>query len=278
VRDHRIAGGNGAELYVRERGNEDGPAILFIHGFSQCGLTWRRQMQSPLADEFRLVALDLRGHGHSEKPPDGYADGRLWAEDVHQVIAGLGLERAVLVGWSYGGFVICDYLRYFGDHDIVAINLVGAATRISQETAGDVLGSEFLALLPGFFSPEVGECVQTLKSFVAMCASSVPSEEEFFLLLGYNASVPPSVRQALLSRTLDNGDVLANLRVPVLIAQGKRDRIVQPRVAHELAAMIPGASLSMYEAAGHAPFIDDTERFNRELATLVRTAAQTVRV
>ena len=67
---HDVSGGGGLHLHVREWGPKNGPAILFIHGWSQNHLCWRRQWESPLADEFRLVAFDCRGHGMSQAPPD----------------------------------------------------------------------------------------------------------------------------------------------------------------------------------------------------------------
>ena len=69
------------------------------------------------------MAYDLRGHGMSEAPlgPEHYTNGELWADDV-AIIDQLGLERPVLVGWSYGGFIICDYLRAHGQDRIAAID------------------------------------------------------------------------------------------------------------------------------------------------------------
>src|SRR5256886_10339338 len=110
---HAVRGGGGLRLHVREWGNADGPPILFIHGWSQNHLCWARQYESALAGEFRLVAYDLRGHGMSEAPlePGYYTDGKLWAEDVAAIIEELDLGRLVLVGWSYGSFAICGYVR-----------------------------------------------------------------------------------------------------------------------------------------------------------------------
>ena len=65
---HTVTGGAGLRLHVREWGKEDAPSILFIHGWSQNHLCWKNQYESMLAEDFRLVALDLRGHGMSEAP------------------------------------------------------------------------------------------------------------------------------------------------------------------------------------------------------------------
>ncbi len=68
---HSIQGGGGVRLHVREWGNASGPSILFVHGWSQNHLCWSKQYQSELATSYRLVALDLRGHGMSEAPLGG---------------------------------------------------------------------------------------------------------------------------------------------------------------------------------------------------------------
>jgi len=65
-------------------------------------------MNSDLADDYRLVAMDLRGHGLSEKPREGYTDSRIWADDGNAVIRTLSLDHPILCGWSYGPLVILD--------------------------------------------------------------------------------------------------------------------------------------------------------------------------
>jgi pimeloyl-ACP methyl ester carboxylesterase len=117
-RVHTVIGGGGIRLHVEETGNPRGPGVLFIHGYSQCRLAWRRQMDSALAGELRLVAMDSRGHGLSEKPKDAYADSRLWADDVQAVINTLELKHPILC-CSYG-VVICDYVRHHGERDAIA--------------------------------------------------------------------------------------------------------------------------------------------------------------
>jgi pimeloyl-ACP methyl ester carboxylesterase len=274
MQSHFVTGGDGVRLHVAETGNPVGPAILFIHGFSQCWLTWRKQLDSDLARDHRLVAMDIRGHGQSEKPADAYADPRLWADDVQAVISTLRLDHPVLVGWSYAGFIIADYLRCYGDPAISGINLVGAATSISPDSAPQILGADFLELLPGFFSTDVDESARALDAFMRICTHATPSWSDYYLALGYNASVPPHVRQCLLSRLIESEDVLRNTRVPVLVSQGERDRIVQPHVGRRHAELIPDARLSMYPDAGHALFFEDAARFNDELRAFVASTSR----
>jgi pimeloyl-ACP methyl ester carboxylesterase len=115
MKSYRIIGGGGTTLCVEESGNRAGRPVLFIHGYSQCRLAWKKQLDSELTRDLRLVAMDLRGHGLSEKPRDVYGDSRLWADDVAAVITELELERPILCGWSYGGVIICDCVRYHGE-------------------------------------------------------------------------------------------------------------------------------------------------------------------
>jgi pimeloyl-ACP methyl ester carboxylesterase len=99
VNSHKITGGGNISLHVVETGNPKGRPILFIHGFSQCWLAWNRQLNSDLADDFRLVAMDMRGHGLSDKPREGYIDSRPWADDVNAVMRlSISIARSFVVG------------------------------------------------------------------------------------------------------------------------------------------------------------------------------------
>ena len=199
---HRIVGGGGVRLHAVETGNPRGWPIVFIHGFSQCSLAWSRQMHSELADTFRLVALDLRGHGLSEKPLEGYADSKLWAADIDAVIRALHLDHPVLCGWSYGPLVILDYIRHYGEDDIRGVNFVGGVTKLGSDEAASVLAPDLLSLIPGFFSTDPGERSRC-DSLARMCFARPLSDEEFYLTLGYNVraslcppgAVHPRVRQ-----------------------------------------------------------------------------------
>jgi pimeloyl-ACP methyl ester carboxylesterase len=262
---HKAQGGGGITLHVEEYGNRAGRPILFIHGFSQCRLAWQKQVSSDLANDFRLVAMDIRGHGLSDRPQNVYGDSRLWADDVHSVITTLALNRPILSGWSYGGLIICDYLRSYGEAQIGGIQLVGAATKIGTEDAMKVIGPDFLALVPGFFATDVEASMASLGPFVRLCVHKEPTVEDFYFMLGYNTIVPPHVRQGLFSRQLENDDIVRRITTPVLITHGERDAIVLVEAAYQHKNAIRQAQLSVYPEVGHAPFWEDAKRFNAEL-------------
>lgn len=265
MKHHTITGGGGTRLHLVEAGDSRAPSILFLHGVSQSWLTWDRQMSSELARRYRLVAMDLRGHGSSERPRDGYVDSRLWAADVDAAIRELELDRPILSGWSYGPLVILDYIRHYGEEGIGGIHIVDGITNLGSVEAASVLAPAFLDLVPGFFATDVEESAKSLESLLRMCFVHEPAPAELYLMLGYNLSVPPHVRQALFSRTVDNDDLLPTLRKPALITHGADDAIVSPSVVEAHKAGMAHAQVHMMANAGHAPFWDDAESFNRRL-------------
>jgi pimeloyl-ACP methyl ester carboxylesterase len=271
---HTIPGGGGLKLHVQETGPVDAQPILFIHGFSQCGLAWMKQMHSELARDFRLIAMDIRGHGFSEKPRNVYGDSNLWADDIHAVIAAMGLDAPVLVGWSYAGVIILDYIQVYGDDRIAGIQFVGAVTRLGEPlVSANFLGGEFLTLMPGFFSENTMESVSALTRFLHLCQHTVPSADDLCLLLGSNVIVPPHVRQALFARSLNHDDVIAAVRRPVSLIYGEADQIVSPRMCTHVEGLVPHSTVSTYASTGHMPFWEEPERFNLELREFARACA-----
>jgi non-heme chloroperoxidase len=260
-----VVGGGGVRLHVVETGNPRGRAILFIHGFSQSWLAWRRQLTSDLANDFRLVALDMRGHGQSDKPRDDYSTCAVWADDVAAVGRELSLEQPVLCGWSYGPLVILDYIRQYGEDAVGGACLVDALTKLGSDEALAVLTPELLSLVPGFFATDVQESVRTLTSLVRLCFVQEPAPEDLYTMLGYNLAVPPHVRQSLFGRSVDNDDLLSRLRKPVLLVHGAEDAIVKPSIVEQHLAQIAHAQVQVMQRAGHAPFWDDANTFNQHL-------------
>ncbi|WP_205856555.1 alpha/beta fold hydrolase [Phytoactinopolyspora endophytica] len=98
---HRRISANGAQFHVAELGH--GPLVLFLHGFPEFWWAWRHQMPKIADAGWRVVAMDLRGYGGSDKPPRGY-DPLTFAADITGVIQSIGERQAVLVGHGWGAY------------------------------------------------------------------------------------------------------------------------------------------------------------------------------
>jgi pimeloyl-ACP methyl ester carboxylesterase len=272
MKRYTVTGGGGLRLHVREWGKADGPPILFIHGWSQNHLCWAKQYESSLADEFRLVAYDLRGHGMSEAPlePGHYTAGNLWADDVAAIIHELALDRPVLVGWSYGAFVISDFVRSHGQDSISAINLVEGVTRLGEAAFGTLIGPGFLDYFVDATADDLPTNIRAMRSFVKECLVKPLSNDDLETAMCWNVVVPAAIRAGLVARQIDDDDVLRTLDVPVVVTHGRMDSVVLPAMAEHVLATCPTAEASWYEGVGHAPHLEEPERFNRELAELTR--------
>ena len=270
-RPHAIRTPDGLTLAAYEYGNPNGPAILFIHGYAQAALSWDRQTRdAELAREFRMVALDLRGHGMSDKPigHEHYRTNKLWADDIQAVIQQAQLNRPTLVGWSYGGRVMGDYVNEHGTGAIGAMNWVGAVSS-SAVASRFGRGGRFVAAMT---SPDPATAIAGTVSFLRECFEIQPGASDFEAMLAFNMMVPRHVRISLGGRQVAFEQRLHSLDVPTLITHGRLDKLIDISMGQHSAAIIPGARLSIYEHIGHAPFFEDAPRFNRELAELARSA------
>jgi non-heme chloroperoxidase len=267
---HTVEGGAALRLHVREWGTPGGPPILFIHGWSQNHLCWARQYDSELADEFRLVAYDLRGHGMSQAPlePEHYTDAGLWADDVAAIIDQLELDRLVLVGWSYGAFVICDCVRARGQDRIAAINFVEGTVKLGGSSFGTLIGPGFLDHFADATADDLPTNIRAMRSFGRTCLTKPLPDDELETAMCWNVVVPAAIRANLAAREIDSDDVLRSLEVPLLVTQGRADSVVLPAMAEHVLATCPTAEA--YDGVGHVPHLEEPERFNDELAELTR--------
>jgi pimeloyl-ACP methyl ester carboxylesterase len=167
-------------------------------------MCWGAQVSSPLAERFRMVTFDNRGHGMSDKPldPAAYAEPGLWADDVAAVIEQTHLERPVLVAWSYGGFIVADYLRAYGEAGIAGIDLVGAA--VLRRPAFDHIGPGFLENALDASAPDLRTSIPAIGRFLRACTARSVDHDLWSAALCWNMAVPAEVRGALLARHRDS--------------------------------------------------------------------------
>jgi pimeloyl-ACP methyl ester carboxylesterase len=255
----------GVRISLRVEGVANARPIVFVHGWAQSSRAWEPQFADhALTSGFRLVAMDLRGHGASDVPAEGYDDSRNWAEDLSTVLDFAG-DGAIVVGWSYGGLVIADYLRTHGSARLSGIVLVGAITEIGRGRPGGRVGPAMRAALPAVLSEDPQVAVPAMVEFTrGMVAKPVPGAYAQ-ALLGAGLAVPPAVRGALFRRDVGSADVLEAIDVPTLVMHGTADLVVDRSAGKYAAGKIPGASVRWFEGAGHLPFVEAAPEFTTAL-------------
>lgn len=268
-----VEGAGGVPLVVQEWGNPDGTPVLLLHGFSFGSVAFKNQV-GPIAEELRLIAPDLRGHGLSGKPwtEEAYAGTEVWAEDISRIVEAYNLDRPVIVAWSFGGYVAVNYLRHCGSDCASGLMLVGSLAGIvprpEPPNPDDVErppmkgnsrvdnyqelfdNAEWLARVMSYQPPSAADLLQKQLTVVMM---------------------PPHVRRAMAGLALDNQDIAGDLSLPVLFVHGDKDSSVPaPSVRAAVAKLANARSLS-FPNVGHSPFEETPALFNQILLDFART-------
>lgn len=260
-----LTGAGGVPLAVREAGEEGSPPIVLLHGWAASGLSWANQLgDAGLTAEYRLLAPDLRGHGASGAPDAGYDDPAVWAADVAALLDHAGAP-AVLVGWSYGGLVLTDYLRERGTAGVAGIVLVGAVTEIGAGHPGGAVGPVMAEVMRPALSEDPAVAVPALTSLAERMTAEPATGAQVQRRLADSLRVPPRVRKALFRRTLGSADVLAAVDVPTLVVHGDADEVISPSAGEYAAGKIPGARMRWFHKVGHMPFAERVEEFDELL-------------
>lgn len=265
-----VAAPDGVPLCVAEGGNPQGPPLVFIHGYSQTYAVFTRQFESDLARDFRLLALDMRGHGCSGKPwtEAAYGSAGPWAGDIAAVLAARAVTRPLLVGWSAGGFWIADYVREHGAGDLAGIVLVGSHGGLMSARINPALPemSKAMRAANQGYPPDIAEALARGEQFVPLMSARPLPDDVGRIMYAGTLMLPAYARRAMATRTMDNADLVPRLRLPVLFIMGDQDRSATPDQMRALAAQLPDARLSLYPDTGHSTFAEQPERFNREIA------------
>ncbi|TQF68576.1 alpha/beta hydrolase [Rhodococcus spelaei] len=266
---------DGTSIVYRVDGERDARPLVLLHGWAQSLQCWGPQVLGALAEKYRVIAVDLRGHGYSGAPESGYDDPEVWAADVAAVLDAEGVDSgAVLLGWSYGGLVLCDYLAVRGAAAVDGIVLVGAITSIGRGQKGGRVGSAMRAAVPAAASEDPREAIRALGSFGTALTGPMEGASARVgiasqALFGASLSTPPRVRAALFAREVGHDDLLAALTVPALVLHGTADTVVDVSAGRHAAELIPNATASYWEGCDHGPFVEDPARFVAEIGGFV---------
>jgi len=255
---------DGVSLRVVEAGKvSDGPALVFIPGWSTGAEVWRQQIDR-FAATHRVIAFDPRSQGESTKTTSGNTP-ETRAQDLHALLERLGVRRPVLIGWSQGVQDVAAYVERYGTKDLEGIVLVDAA--ISDGADGMVARPEETAMQFKMFAVYQAHQNEYLHGMMGAIISKPQSNDAIERLVTTGMKTPPDVGVGMLVADMFGANrtpVLKKIDCPTLIiASAKSDELARQQAA---ANQISHARFEKVEDSAHAVFLDQPDRFS-ELVT-----------
>jgi len=253
----------GVRLRYLEQGNPAGRSVILLHGLSDSWFSFSRVLPG-LAASHRVYALELRGHGESERPAGGYAP-RDMAADVVAFMEALGIERATLVGHSMGSFVAQQAALAAPDR-VAGLVLIGSATTARNEVILEL--QQALASLPDTVPADFAREFQ-----VSTVYHAVPPEFMAQVVSECRKAPADVWRSALVGLIeMERFEGLGDKPVPALLLWGDRDAIFPRSEQQALVAALPIASLRVYRETGHAPHWERPREVVRDIERFLRTS------
>ena len=263
---------DGAKIYYEDRGS--GQPILLVHGWTCSSKFWQKNVPE-LATAFRIVTLDLRGHGNSSKVLTGHTI-KQYAGDVRELIEHLDLVEAVLVGWSMAGPVALSYYeQYGGDTRVKALGLVDCAPfpfgRASWNNHS--LRDYNYEAMHALFANYTADRRRFATTFANNMFKQQPSESDTLWVVEELMKTPTSIAQAAYSDFVmsDHARSLPAINVPVIVFAA--DSKIFPKgiaMGKAIAGEVPRGTLVPFENAGHILFYEQPHKFNAALIDFVR--------
>ena len=238
---------DGLEIHSTVEGS--GPTIVFVHGWTCNTSSWRGQVPA-FAEDYRVVTLDLPGHGQSEAPAESDFSMALFARAVEAVREEVGADEIVLVGHSMGGPVIRQYALMYPDR---VAGLVAVDGPIDLRGLGAAFGGTI---------PEVTlEMRETM--IRGMFVPETPAELQEHILemmLGAPAETASGAMAAMFDPAIRTDDVIG---APVLAVVAGTAELPDVATVREIA---PDFEATRVEGTGHFLMMEKPEEFNRLLA------------
>lgn len=266
---------DGVQIHYLDTGGP-GPAVVLVHGLAMSIPWWHRQLTG-LRDQFRVVAVDCRSHGESEKVVRGMGLPRL-AGDIRVVLDHLDLREVTLVGWSAGANAVLAYWQQFGAHRLARLVHLEMSPYPYYQPVYPIpdpewtLGNNTLeaqqASVHGWLTDPGGKA----SAFLDLMFAGYPSEADRpWMLAEIRKALPAAV--ARLAWDLFHSDlraVVSTVDIPVLVLSGARSKIYPLDVGEWLNAHFPRPAWHVFADSGHAPFLEQPTEFNGVLGSFVQ--------
>ena len=245
---------DGVRLHVLDEGG--GPPVVLLPGYGAAAQSWVLQVEA-LRGRFRVVAVDQRGHGRSDRPAHGHRISR-YAADLRDVLDALRLDDVLLVGTSMGASVALAYVDAFGCDRLRGLVLVDQTPKMVNE--GDwQLG--FRGLTWDGVEPWVARFPDGVGGFHTMPEPAVLAR----LANGPEFSFDATRRLLLDHTCADWRDVLPRVSVPVTAMAGRHSPVWPWESSQWMADAAPDGRLVVFERSGHFPMLEETDLFNDAL-------------
>jgi len=236
-------------LYARQ-GPSTGPAIIMLHGYSDSSASFGRVMPL-LPAGLRVIAPDLRGHGHSDRPDAGYRMHDL-ADDVLQMMDALDVPSAIIVGHSMGSFV-AQAVAERAPERVTGLVLIGSAPVAMNKPI-----KELRVAVDGLSDPVDAGFVREFQ--YSTIAQPVP-EAFMEAAIANSRRMPAATWKQLLKGLMEYEPALPRPNVRVLVLGGTRDAVFSPTEHVALAQQYPFARLQLIDDVGHTLHWEQPQKF-----------------
>ena len=178
----------------------------------------------------------------------------------------------MLVGWSMGGWIVADYLRVHSADKLSSIALVGSSITTGQKTPDGIAEKrdDDVRAVDMLSEDQKANVAATIK-FIKACTAKPLAPDLLAEMVGLNMLVPPHIRDACRKRHEDYSDTYPHLDIPVLVMWGDQERLALPPYIDEMMEVIPSAEPCCLSGIGHAPMLEDPDRFNAALSAFAQT-------
>ncbi len=263
-------------LNVEELG--EGFPVLVLHGGPGLDHSMFRPYLDPLADDFRLLYVDERGQGRSERVDSTTLSLEVFARDVDLLAEALGLERFALIGHSFGAIITTFHAIELGTADAYVISGGGdssAALMADVEASFEAMGDRGKAIAASW---EREQTVQTEEELAELLREQMPFHFEGEPPPGYGDGTvfSPEVLRHFASAGYGDFDYtpdLGRIDRPTLVIVGEKDRTTTLRAARVLHEGIPGSELAVIEGVGHMSFVEAQDEYLAAVGRFLSSAA-----
>lgn len=259
------------KLHVTDLG--EGQPIVLIHGWPLNDAMYEYQYQYLAHKGFRVIGISLRGFGKSDRPYGKY-DFDVFSDDIKVVLEKLNIEKAVLGGFSMGGAVVTHYMAKHNGAHISKLALFAAAAPSWKQREGFPYGitDEGAAALIRTTETNRQQLIEDFgKAFGATDTSLSAATSNWLAAINSDAS-PYATTHAIMSlRDLDLRPALDKIKVPVVIFHGVKDKLCDFTFAEQLHKGIKNSYIVKFENSGHALFLEEMDKFNKELEKFAKS-------